>query len=364
MINKTDQIICQEKYKLNPKQQELVRRNRNTNNILDLAKDVYNDPSIGENSEEMKNVRAFVIRCRKKQESYNFTDAQLEQISQKAAALRPIDMARYLFPNSETNLTREAKTIANLYKAWKIVSQEEIDEARSVEVENDSYSPPDSFNKALALINRIVPEADFSTSKLNDHKTNCIKTLWKNLKSVRFILMINSYKRKMLRDLFESEFVKGTYDKPDLNSEETNMYIMLCGEYVLEVTVTENISDLNDRLHEDLTDSTPDARRFSKTLSDSLASKINELNNCKTRQKNLMTSLSGSRFERLKSLKEANESLAKFVQLAQEEKGRNALLRLAEAKNLEIEKEAVKIQSFGDMIAQVHGLSIEEIVNF
>ncbi len=44
--------------------------------------------------------------------------------------------------------------------------------------------------------------------------------------------MINSYITRQNRDLFESDYIRNTWDKPDLTSDELNLYVNVCMDYV------------------------------------------------------------------------------------------------------------------------------------
>ena len=54
-----------------------------------------------------------------------------------------------------------------------------------------------------------------------DNAASCIKFLG----APRFIQVINTYSGSEDRRLFEAEFIRSVWDKPDLTSEELNLYI-------------------------------------------------------------------------------------------------------------------------------------------
>lgn len=358
--NRADRIINEYRYGLTTDQQKFIEKNSTCTDLLKLAQDCFNDISIDEHADQYKSVKNYLIKFKKGIKSTFLTDEQIEFIQSNGSIVRPIDIARQFFPNSDSNLAKESQTIAALAKALGVPWEGDTTEID--EVDGD-YEPPKTDFQIIEKMNRADINLKLHVTKLDAKKREWIAALKRNMHSPRFLAIANSIRRKKLRDLYESEFVKATYDKPDLNAEETNMYITLCNEYVLDVTITEQINILNDRLCETTMDD-ENARNFTVSLSNALAAKTKESNECKRRITQLQQSLSGSRAERLKDMATLNESLTKFVELVMEESGREKLLRLAEAKNLEISEEIKRIDNFDELIAEAWGMSIEEIIKF
>jgi hypothetical protein len=358
--NRADRILNEYRYGLSLDQQLFVEKNATRTDLLKLTQDCFQDISLDEHSDQFKSVKNFLVKYKKGIKATDLTDEQIEFIQNNGAVIRAIDIARQFYPNSDSNLAKESQTIAAVAKALGVPW--EGDSITAEEVESD-YEPPKTDFQVIEKMNKADINLKLHVTKLDSRKREWIAALKRNMHSPRFLAIANSIRRKKLRELYESEFVKATYDKPDLNAEETNMYITLCNEYVLDVTITEQINLLNDRLCESTVED-EDSRTFTMSLSNSLSAKTKESNECKRRITQLQQSLSGSRSERLKDIANLNESLTKFVELVQEENGRKKLLRLAEAKNLEIQEEIKRIDNFDELIAEVWGMSIEEIIKF
>lgn len=358
--NRADRILNEYRYGLTFEQQTFIEKNSTCTDLLKLTQDCFNDISIDEHSDQYKGVRNFLIKYKKGIKATNLTEEQIEFIQTNGSLIRPIDIARQFFPNSDSNLAKESQTIAAVAKALGVPWEGQ--DSSMEEVEGD-YEPPKTDFQIIEKMNKADISLRLHVTKLDARKREWIAALKRNMHSPRFLAIANSIRRKKLRELFESEFVKATYDKPDLNAEETNMYITLCNEYVLDVTITEQINLLNDRLCETTSDD-DNARNFTVSLSNALAAKTKESNECKRRITQLQQSLSGSRAERLKDMATLNESLTKFVELCMEDAGREKLLRLAQAKNLEIQEEVKRIDTFDELVAEVWGMSVEEIVKF
>lgn len=99
-------------------------------------------------------------------------------------------------------------------------------------------------------------------------------------------------------------------------------------------------------------------------LTEALATKTKEVKECRDFIHKLQGTLSGNRKDRVKEMTQLNESLAKFIQMAQSEKGRKEYLRIQEARNIEVGKEIKQIENHDDLIAEIYGMSSEEILNF
>lgn len=358
--SRVDRILNEYRYGLSIEQQKFVEDRADSTDLLKLTQDCFNDISLDEHSDEYKSVKNFLIKFRRGVKPSDLTDEQIEFIQNNGSTIRPIDIARQFFPNADSNLAKEAQTIAAVAKALGVPWEGEENEKD--EVQGD-YEPPKTDFQIIDKMNKADINLRLHVSKLDSKKREWIAALKRNMHSPRFLAIANSIRRKKLRDLFESEFVKATYDKPDLNAEETNMYITLCNEYVLDVTITEQINLLNDRLCETTMDD-ENARNFTVSLSNALAAKTKESNECKRRITQLQQSLSGSRSERLKELNTLNESLTKYIDLVMQEAGRQKMIRLAEAKNLELEDEIKRIDNFDELIAEVWGMSVEEILKY
>ena len=80
-------------------------------------------------------------------------------------------------------------------------------------------------------------------------KKMCEKLLF-YLKSPRFVHFINQYSTIADRDLFESEFVRTVWDKPDLTNDELNLYITVCTNYVRQKHIQQRIDRLNNMLND------------------------------------------------------------------------------------------------------------------
>lgn len=78
----------------------------------------------------------------------------------------------------------------------------------------------------------------------------------------------------------------------------------------------------------------------------------------------LHSELADTRANRLKHLGIVNESLAKYIELAKTDEGREYMLKLAKIRETQISDECKRIESLGDLVAEIRGISVSEILSF
>ena len=195
---------------------------------------------------------------------------------------------------------------------------------------------------------------------LSREKKN-VETLMKYLNTYRFVHQMNTYSSQIDRELFESSFVRYTYDKPDLTEEEVDQYIVMC----IEVCIASNIQTRVERLQNMLDDTADDTegRRISMGLVEAISSRQQEYNQCVNRQQKLLESLKEKRSARLSKQVKENASIVNLVQLWKEEESRKKLLALAELRKKAVKQETEKLSSMDEIKARILGLSEEEVLD-
>ncbi len=359
-INRAESILCEKKFNLSLEYQIDIRsKYKNYKSLLQLTQDIYEDPKLDENSNEFKNVKNFVTRIHSGQEIHDFTEEQIELIVDKAESTPPMDIARLLFPENG-NPRDEGRSVASLTKALGI----ECKTDKKIEPLLGPYVPITTDHKIIALINRADMDANYHISKLDADKKKKIAFLKKCLNNPRVVAMISAIRSKQHREVFETQFVLYLIDKVDgATPEDVAGFANLANENVRSLLITEEMALLNDRLAEASSDD-EESRKFTKNLSDALATKATEYNSCQTRMIKLHDDLTDKRSNRLKYQGILNESLAKYIELAKTEEGRQYMIRLAKIREEQLSEECNRIKSLGDLVGEVRGISIEEILKF
>jgi hypothetical protein len=162
------------------------------------------------------------------------------------------------------------------------------------------------------------------------------------------------------REVFETEFVKAVYNKPDLNSDEVNLYIWLALEYVTLIEIRQQITILNDRLAESMSDD-EEGRKFTMSLSEALKDKTSAYNHCLERTLKMTRSLSGDRIKKLEKQALANQSLAQFIELVQDEKERRRMILIAKAEEFKVKEKIQELENFSELFVEVYGVGKEEV---
>ena len=156
-----------------------------------------------------------------------------------------------------------------------------------------------------------------------------------------FILqVINNYTDATDRELFEAEFIRTTWDKPDLTADEINLYINVCIDYVNLKNISKAMEKLNRMFHE-----AEDQRDMTVRLAELLKTKSDEYNQCEKRMESLINRLNGDRARRIQGQHEENASILSLVQLFQDENERKIMLRMAEMQKEAVAEEAANIES-------------------
>tara|TARA_B100001123_G_C15342500_1_gene1035583 strand:- start:3313 stop:4431 length:1119 start_codon:yes stop_codon:yes gene_type:complete len=313
-----------------------------------------------------KCIKAFLssvnISAKKAHESKSkdivLTEEHKEFIVNNVGTMRGHEMARVLFEDHKlNNLSSEARVV-NDYIAT-LPSQVSVFEPESNE-EIVEYKPPKTFDKTLARINKFVLDG-VDKNNIPASTKKGINALIGYMHTYRFLHIINGYDSFTDRELYESSFIRYTYDKPDLTQEEVDQYIVLSAEVVISSNIQRRVEHLQALLDQNA-DQT-DGARISMALVESINTAQNEYNQCVNRQQKLLNDLKEKRSDRLKNQIKENASILNLVQLWKEEESRKKLIELAERKKQVISEEVDKFEDMDDVKCRIMGLSKDEAVN-
>ena len=174
----------------------------------------------------------------------------------------------------------------------------------------------------------------------------------------RFLHQISTYNIETDRELFESSFVRYTWDKPDLTQEEVDQYIVLSGEVVIASNITRRVERLQELLDESAEDS--DGRRIAMSLVESISTAQTEYNQSVNRQHKLLGDLKEKRSDKLKSQIKENASILNLVQLWRDEESRKKLITIAERRKKLVGDEIDRLSSMEDVKCRIMGIDKSE----
>ena len=286
-------------------------------------------------------------------EDIELSSEQKEFIDQSVSSgMTCAQAASVLFPNIRvTHNSKEYQAVFDYVDA-----NENIKTPPSEDAINKRYSPPKAVSKIIKKINDYA-QASINEEKLSIIERRSIDALGAFLASPRFIQIINNYDSQADRDLFEAEFVRATWDKPDLTSDEINLYINVCIDYIHLKNIQSAINKLNRMF-----DEAEDQQDLTVRLAELLKTKSEEYNQCEKRMESLIQKLQGDRSKRISSKQQQNANILALVQLFQEEEEREVMIKIAELQKQAAREEADRLESMPDWKARVLGISKEDVI--
>ena len=192
---------------------------------------------------------------------------------------------------------------------------------------------------------------------MSRNQRTCCDRLRINLSNSRFVAIVNNYINSRDKGLFEQEFIRLTWDKPDLTPDELNLYMNVCKEIINLELITSHLQKLNDMF-----ESADDQDEMSIRLAEIIKAKSSEYHQCETRIENLTKKLQGDRGARLANKQRDTASFLSIVQLFQEEEERQNMVRIVEMQKQVIKKEAQKLEGMAAWKARVLGIGIEDVL--
>ena len=172
----------------------------------------------------------------------------------------------------------------------------------------EKYMPPSSTDEAIQLVNLYL-NTGLESSQLSSIEKKSLEKLVHFLQAPRFVNTINNYRDKEDRDLFEAEFVRATWEKPDLTTDEVNLYINVCIDYINLRNISRNIEKLN-RMFNDA----DSQQEMTVRLAELLKTKSEEYDKCEKRMESLIKKLNGDRARRIESKQGQNANILSLVE--------------------------------------------------
>ena len=286
------------------------------------------------------------------------SEEQKDFITNNAAMMTATELARELYNNySLTNLSIEARTIQEYLETLP----KQVQSASGVPNEDEnqeSYKPPKNQERALVRVNKYVLNG-LDKDKITVKQKKELNALISYLHTYRFLHQIETYTNAMDRDLFESSFIRYTYEKADLTQEEVDQYIVLATEVVISSNIQETIATLQDQIDQEINS----GGKIPMPLVEAVTSARTEYNQCVTRQQKLLNDLKGKRSERLANQVKDNASILNLVQMWKDEETRKEMIKMADMRREVLKGEIGRLSSMDDVKARIFGLTEEEVLD-
>ncbi len=339
-------------------------RTTNPPSLLELTKLAFpNAESVDGRSKEGRAIKAFLstrqIKARGSQEyqhkeKIELTPEHKEFIANNVSTMKAYEMARVLFDNPNfTHLSQESKSVYDYVKTLGPKLTGSFDEDQNSA--NEDYRPPKTEERIISRINKYVLDGINKESPTSKQKKDAASLIG-YLHTYRFIHQINSYGNTTDRELFESSFIRYTYDKNDLTQEEVDQYIILSTEAVISSNIQRTIQILQGQIEMEV----ESGGKIPMTLVEASNTARTEYNQCVNRQQKLLGDLKEKRSDRLKNQIKENASILNLVQLWKDEESRVKLIKLGELKKLSVKQEVERLSSIDEIKCKIMGLSEEE----
>jgi hypothetical protein len=287
----------------------------------------------------------------------DFTQDQKDYISNNASLMSAVEISRELFQNySLNNLSIEARSVQEYLDSLP----KQVNPGTSTEEEESQgdYKPPKNSERALVRVNKYVLNG-LDKDKITARNKKELTSLISYLHTYRFLHQIGTYGKQGDRDLFESSFIRYTYDKSDLTQEEVDQYIVLA----TEVVISSNIQAAIQTLQEQIDIEVNSGNRIPMPLIEAVTSARTEYNQCVTRQQKLLNDLKVKRSERLSNQVKDNASILNLVQMWKDEDTRKEMIKMADMRREVLKGEVGRLSSMDDVKARIFGLTEEEVLD-
>jgi hypothetical protein len=260
-------------------------------------------------------------------------------------------IAQLLFPEDEVKkLGRHQRTVAQYLEAVKRRQKEERRNDRA------KYDPPQDFESCVYLVN-LYTNNNFKEEELKVVEKKSIESIFKFLRSPRFTQIISNYGKQEDQDLFEAEFIRATWDKPDLSADEINLYVNVCVDYINLKNISAHMEKLNRMF-----DEADEQQELTVRLSELLKTKSEEYNQCEKRQESLIQRLAGDRAKRISQRQDKNASILSLVESFQNEEERKLMIKMAEMQKQAIKEEADHLESMNEWKSRILGISKNDVI--
>lgn len=350
--------------KLNEDQKKVIEEENKEGevfNLKSLTQKVFGSDELDGRSRESKALVSYLkekgyeyttnIHVRLKPIKFNQEQKDII-IEQARLGVSSLEIAKGLFPDKDiAPLSNEQRCVLGYIREfnpdfWPTKDGGALEE----------YTPPRAMSRVIMKINAATGEK-LVEGKLNRQKTICVQRLQINLCNSRFLKIINNYINRQDRELFEQEFVRLTWDKPDLTADEINLYLNVCKEIINLEVISAHLNKLNEMF-----DVADDQTEMTVRLAEIIKTKSQEYHQCENRIENLTKKLQGDRSARLLKNQKQNASFLTIVQAFQEEEERQNMLKMAEMQRKLVKKEALNLENMQEWQARILGLSMNDIV--
>lgn len=351
---------------LTDKQQELAiklfTRDKITD-IIDITRLIFENDELDYRSPETRAVKKYLadnghdgapkveVKEEKPKEVFELGFEHREFVDSNFPAMTMPQIFRILFPGNNNYICKEYKALQEYAKTVN------PDAMRNQETSDKEYTGPSTMSQTIRLVNKVA-FANLPTELTNAQHLSGIKALMKHIRAPRFLQAINAYEQKADRELFEAEYVRFSWDKPDLTAEELNLYVILCQESITLQKTDKIISRLDNQLNEKAAE---EDAKYSMSLTETIKGYHENRNKMIQRITKLSDELNGKRKDRADSRKSNSRSIAMLVEKFMSEEEREMFVKMAKLRKDNVDAEVVRLSALDEMEAKIFGINADDI---
>ena len=214
-------------------------------NIINITKRVFEDESLDGRSKEGRAVSKFLAKNglrtqttkRPKSDDVTLSEEQVDKVLEmEGEGFNTSQIADVLF-------NKEVKRLSNEWRAVNDILGQ--DREAPADGPSATYASPQAISRIIKKINDSTGYG-LEENKMSRNQRTCCDRLRINLSNSRFVAIVNNYINSRDKELFEQEFIRLTWDKPDLTPDELNLYMNVCKEIINLELITSHLQKLND----------------------------------------------------------------------------------------------------------------------
>lgn len=352
---------------LTPEQgEQALRLYAQGKSLREITTTIFGDPTLDGRTNEGKGVRVFLA-------AEGITDVKTSVSLVGPIALTPeqkqyiddhykegipvMEMAKTLFPDAKLSIgCREVRAVILRIREIDPRHADTMRDAAEIE-----YVPPvtdeEICKKIASYANRYIDHRKPTT-----HEKKCIEFVRHNLSSYRFVTMVEQMNSMQYRNIFESEFVKAIHDKPDLTSDEVNLYINLASQFVHLNDATKRCQILSDKFARHSDNDQAGNRELTMTFAELHKVASAERDSLSKSIESLTKKLNGDRSARLQKQGERTVSLTAVMDAFRNQEERRNMIRIANLQRDAINANIQELEGMDSFKARIMGLSKELFV--
>jgi hypothetical protein len=328
--------------------------------LIELTRATFKDGTIDGRSKQGRAVRGYLASKEIKYKTTKHPEVLpivlseeqksfIDQYSQDG--MSSFQIAQLLFPDETVRkLGREQRAVGSYLDAVKKRKREES------RAERNKYDGPKNMQECIDRVN-LYTDAGLKDGEMKAMERKSIESLFRFLKSPRFTQIISNYHKEEDQDLFEAEFIRATWDKPDLSADEINLYVNVCVDYINLKNISSHMEKLNRMF-----DEADEQQELTVRLSELLKTKSEEYNQCEKRQESLIQRLAGDRAKRISQRQDQNASILSLVESFQNEEERKLMVKMANMQKRAIKEEAENLESMNEWKSRILGISKNDVI--